>query len=883
MPHERAATDRLTAAIHRNRGVAVLLALIAVAIAALIGLAIASMRDAATATSGGIVQVARARTASRGALDIAAFVVEKHAGIGAGNAADESRSVFEPKQIGEYTLAATMVDPDTEASPTDTSVAVAIKASATANGLSQTFRALTRLPWPDAVARANLDLSEFGALTTGGPVDIRAGSEVSVWRDAPLAALAEPIVVGTRDRKPASVTIASAAIALGVVKLAPGDFAANQGDAAQRLADGKCLLPADIQIPAAPKQGTPSSAVSVTAAQLGSVVNTLANGTAPHLSVGSAATLTSDMAVRGPIAAGTWRVISVQGALTLDRAHWTIEVPTMLVTKGDLTLTNDARIEVAPGAALTIVSEGSVSVDRSYIGAQLPSRSTPLEPTGGASYPLGGATTVLIYAQPSPSSVRVTAGSVVEGGVYAPDAAVTVDAGSAVYGRVLGGSVTLDGGNLFYDPQLDSGQGWLNPKSGVWSAPNDVRDEVYAVTRLDDQSLAAFANTTGIAVDRPETSMVATVHVAAAGGVRATTATNTAASGTPTDASILPGNTALTGAAGSVSSYPQTYEVRGTLRDFREFSERGGHPDFDNPALINGHRWGLVKTTLSAQGKPQFLTGSAKSSSRQFMDASGSPICWTLYDASRGDTAGTVASTAQKSITSAASFESWFRDDPAINLSEPITLSLQRVTDSTGKVTYVFDSSQAKPFIDDGAGPFLDGFFPLEGRLFGTSAVKTVNGVTRTRNFHFTMELATEFTYKAGSNQIFAFRGDDDVWVFINGALVIDLGGMHSPVAQSVPLDRLGLADGQKYPLKMFFAERRRNGSNFRMATNFPLASPTPVLTTTDPMVFLDAIDTKRTAVQQKLATNSYAPLGDLFGVTDASLVLERSSLTAAP
>lgn len=122
-----------------------------------------------------------------------------------------------------------------------------------------------------------------------------------------------------------------------------------------------------------------------------------------------------------------------------------------------------------------------------------------------------------------------------------------------------------------------------------------------------------------------------------------------------------------------------------------------------------------------------------------------------------------------------------------------------------------------------------DAFFPLDSFRFLDEA-RTIRNPNYTpdegadgkqHNFWFTMELSAKFEYVPG--QTFYFRGDDDVWVFIDSQLVVDLGGLHMAAEGSVNLDNLRLTAGKTYTFKLFFAERKCCHSNFRMVTSINL------------------------------------------------------------
>ena len=272
---------------------------------------------------------------------------------------------------------------------------------------------------------------------------------------------------------------------------------------------------------------------------------------------------------------------------------------------------------------------------------------------------------------------------------------------------------------------------------------------------------------------------------------------------------------------------PDEIQLIAIVRDFRGRDEPNGHADFERNKKIgaDGLTQGAVQPDLDSDGKPVFSWGTkvkkggkGKNGYKQWTDSAGRPISFAMYELEPavGDKAGQWDTKAKLSaFTSEASFDQWYRDIPGVNLSKTVTLTLTRQADGT----YVFDDKTDPVYKSKG------GFFPIDGQLFGNSPANSKH------NYHFTTEVHTRFTYDASAGQIFRFIGDDDIWVFIDGRLVIDLGGTHGPVEQFVDMTRLSLVDGRKYSLDIFHAERQTKGSNFRFQTNLILEDP-PILTT---------------------------------------------------
>ncbi|MBK9579954.1 MAG: fibro-slime domain-containing protein [Fibrobacteres bacterium] len=88
-------------------------------------------------------------------------------------------------------------------------------------------------------------------------------------------------------------------------------------------------------------------------------------------------------------------------------------------------------------------------------------------------------------------------------------------------------------------------------------------------------------------------------------------------------------------------------------------------------------------------------------------------------------------------------------------------------------------------------------------------------------DYHFAMHAKAAFEYTPGLK--FTFAGDDDLWIFIDKKLALDLGGQHGRQKGVIDLDGLGLIEGKSYQFDMFYTERHTTGSEMFMSTTMNL------------------------------------------------------------
>ena len=364
-----------------------------------------------------------------------------------------------------------------------------------------------------------------------------------------------------------------------------------------------------------------------------------------------------------------------------------------------------------------------------------------------------------------------------------------------------------------------------------------------------------------------------------------------------------------------------------TFRDFKPQNEVGGHPDFywlsanqwcvpnsAGPSKGNdatARCWGIASEDL-LNGKPQ--PGFTKSCQCRFSDwsvgnsvdhiggqyaESDSPLYGRSDIDAYTENGGPIWSGTMPSYEDASSFNQWFNDDERVNQTYLGMLELPAI----GSGVYQYASRTRK--LDGGYFPldvvnpaqrtlcnmwpyWSTKFFPdcrgdqylLPPRIqAGDCGVNDpidsgcwLTGLTGTKHdSYFTEEIHYYFVYD-GANGISAqFFGDDDLFIYVNGKLVVDLGGVHqqlpgkvtisgdpgvatileggclddagniigatagsddcspvnsTPPAASTPDDfrnrkvNLGLQTGRVYELAIFGADRHPPESNYQLTLN---------------------------------------------------------------
>lgn len=168
----------------------------------------------------------------------------------------------------------------------------------------------------------------------------------------------------------------------------------------------------------------------------------------------------------------------------------------------------------------------------------------------------------------------------------------------------------------------------------------------------------------------------------------------------------------------------------------------------------------------------------------------------------------------------------------AVNAYDSIIL-----TENNG--VYSFDAANGKSHYDTNSRSIYEDdsvsakqFYPIDGlgydAILGDTTDKTNDsGSNRPEhpNGNYALRGEAQFIYR--DDLYFEFSGDDDVYMYINGVLALDLGGAHGICTKRVNLKDVAqqchLTEGEVATFTFFYMERNSDASNFKIETNMEL------------------------------------------------------------
>lgn len=468
-----------------------LLVIIALVTGTLLATAYLASRDNSGAIGANVAEASRARWASESGIDFAVVILQtekdwrtKHV----------NGTLFADHPVGGATVTLDLLDLETGAPPTAATRHVQITSTAVSDGVTRVSRAFASVPVGEQNT-IDLDLGEFGAFATQ-EMNITDQAVVSRWLTAPLADLKERVPIGTTATSASSIKVSGQASPIDTTLYAGPAASGSLLSVSNTAVVRERRLTDDVVVPAPPGPG-----VLAPTLPLFPTLTVPAGGKAVLSSSQRYDSITvqtnGELVLQGNIT-----VVSEKNLTLGDQARVVVgSGKPRLVVWADMVINNGGIVLDGDDTSLTVFVGDDVTLTSGYVGD---ANGWSVDSNPGPADYMQPSRMLLFSIDSLLGDGRVwqlTGETVFKGRIYAPSAATTLSDNVALYGNAVVKSITLGGASgLYYDPSMNTGRGFTNPRSKVYGADQKVKPAVKTLASMDDVSMLGVSTLEGVLV-----------------------------------------------------------------------------------------------------------------------------------------------------------------------------------------------------------------------------------------------------------------------------------------------------------------------------------------------------------------------------------------------
>lgn len=326
-------------------------------------------------------------------------------------------------------------------------------------------------------------------------------------------------------------------------------------------------------------------------------------------------------------------------------------------------------------------------------------------------------------------------------------------------------TVDADGNvNVSSSSSTPSSSGWINATMYNYRTANQITAANAISGTLTEEQNYTVDSTGGQAKEIFAESVYQQYNAAVADWFRSKSAED----GTVKDVSVTPlyqGNIRAGNKAGDETG---TLNWAKSYFNFVSVANGANRQDSADGASINAAAVGLVDKTLSANGTIQQNGIELPQFSDAFMNANAGSKIQSKYDNLKFET----------KVTKRASGNEWYSYDSATDKNRSLDITNRQIKN--------YNNNEVKGCQNESGGQnAVAGYYP-----FNQSQPGDMSNITNCFGTRFDIDYAMPNADGKVNNEEmqFNFTGDDDMWVYIDGHLVLDLGGSHAKASGSINL-----------------------------------------------------------------------------------------------